>query len=320
VRELSRRIAELPPERKKLFERLLEKGTAAAAPVDSRPADAEQVVMDNLLSFDELSTSGGSKAVYKRFYDSVSAQLNAAPAGQFSFFLNFGYVANGNPQDAAVALPAHCLNRNCTKLVLEVVGDCDLHGRDVLDVGCGRGGTVYTIGKYYDVRSITGLDLSSRAIAFCRRAHRDPKMQFLQGDAENLPFRAESFDVVTNLESSHSYPDIQSFYTEVFRVLRPGGCFLYTDLMSEAGAGEHLQFLRRLGFVSRRVRDITSNVLLSCEDVARVHEQTFDRRNDRATIGEFLAVPGSNVYNEMKSGAYTYQIWTLCKSERAAVA
>jgi phthiocerol/phenolphthiocerol synthesis type-I polyketide synthase E len=167
---------------------------------------------------------------------------------------------------------------------------------------------------------VTGLDLSSRAIAFCKKTHRYPKVQFLEGDAENLPFKAESFDVVTNLESSHSYPDIRAFYAEVFRVLRPGGRFLYTDLMPAPRGEEYLRMLQSLGFEAQRQRDITSNVLLSCEDAARVHAQTFDSRNDQATIGEFLAVPGSNVYNEMKRGAYMYQIWTLCKSEQEAAA
>jgi hypothetical protein len=154
MHELSRRIEELSPEKRKLLDRLLEKAAAAkvATPANGEAADAsiignEQALLANLLSFDELTASGGSKAVYRKFYDSVSAQLNAGAAGQFSFFLNFGYVPNDNPQDAAVELPAHCLNRNCTKLVLEVIGDCDLRGRDVLDVGCGRGGMVWTINK-----------------------------------------------------------------------------------------------------------------------------------------------------------------------------
>src|SRR5262245_13666929 len=159
MHELSRRIEGLSPERRKLLDRLLERTSAAtvARPANREGAHAgttgtEQTLLDNLVSFDELTASGG-KAVYRKFYDSVSTQLNAGVAGQFSFFLNFGYVPNDNPQDAVVELPTHCLNRNCTKLVLEVIGDCNLRGRDVLDVGCGRGGMVWTINKYYDYRS-----------------------------------------------------------------------------------------------------------------------------------------------------------------------
>ena len=56
-------------------------------------------------------------------------------------------------------------------------------------------------------------------------------MRFEVGDAETLPFDAESFDIVTNLESSSCYPDVHAFYREVHRVLAPGGHFLYSDCL-----------------------------------------------------------------------------------------
>ena len=62
-----------------------------------------------------------------------------------------------------------------------------------------------------------------------RRRTDVPGLDFVHGDAENLPFADESFDAVINVEASHAYPRLSRFLAEVARVLRPGGHFLYTD-------------------------------------------------------------------------------------------
>ena len=54
-------------------------------------------------------------------------------------------------------------------------------------------------------------------------------LSYVQADAENLPFDDASFDVVINVESSHCYPHIDRFLSEVRRVLAPGGCFGIVD-------------------------------------------------------------------------------------------
>ena len=43
-----------------------------------------------------------------------------------------------------------------------------------------------------------------------------------------------SFDVITNVESSHLYPRLEHFYSEVARVLAPGGFFCYADIYVDA--------------------------------------------------------------------------------------
>jgi hypothetical protein len=53
-------------------------------------------------------------------------------------------------------------------------------------------------------------------------------------------------------------------------------------------------------------RDITANVLASCDDVAATRAQAFGGHD--AMIDNFLAVPGSAVYEQMNSGAWQYRI------------
>jgi len=213
--QLPRRLAELSPERRRLLERLLAGAEAArppcADPKPAHPASAPQEVLSP------------HKAECRSFYDGISRRLDASDFGPFSMFLNLGYAEAATPSHSVVELPEWCLNKNSVRLVLEVIGWCDLAGRRVLDVGCGRGGGISVIKQYFAARSAVGLDLAPAAIKFCRATHRHPDVTFEVGDAERLPFPDDSFDVVINIESSSTYPDIRAFYQQVFRVLAPGG-------------------------------------------------------------------------------------------------
>ena len=315
---LDERIAGLSLEKRKLFEKLCRaqsgQSTAVkpAAPMPFNTSAASP--KDDRLVLEEPKVGLSSvKASYRRFYDGVSKQLDSTVFGQFSFFLNYGYRPNHNPTHAVIEMPEHYINENSVRLVLELIGDYPITGQRVLDVGCGRGGTVHVIKTMFDAGTITGLDLSSQAIAFCRQAHAGPTVKFFEGDAEELPFEDGSFDIVTNVESSHSYPDINAFYAGVFRVLTPGGAFLYTDVQPVQQLAINLALLKRLGFLLERDTDITSNVLLSCDEVARTRVQAFSAENDPTLMQNFLATPESEVYDEMKSGRWQYRIFRLRK-------
>ena len=86
--------------------------------------------------------------------------------------------------------------------------------------------------------SYTGLDLNPAGIEFCQKRHNLPGLDFVHGDAENLPFADQSFDAVINVEASHLYPHFPRFLAEVARVLRPGGHFLYADFRRRHGLAE----------------------------------------------------------------------------------
>jgi NAD(P)-dependent dehydrogenase (short-subunit alcohol dehydrogenase family)/SAM-dependent methyltransferase/acyl carrier protein len=246
-----------------------------------------------------------AKASYREFYDDVTRRLERSGVAEASFFLNYGYLSLGQGDEARSEAPAGVFNPNSVRLALELVGATELYGRRVLDVGCGRGGTVALLAERFEADA-TGVDLSPEAIAFCRRTHRHPSARFEVGDAEHLPVEESSFDVVTNIESSHTYPNLRLFFAEVSRVLVPGGWFLYTDLLPVQRWAEVRTLLGPLGLAVVDDREITPNVLASCDKVAAVRAQAFDENS--ALIDNFLAVPGSAVYEEMRSGAWEYRI------------
>lgn len=280
------------------------------------PPSPERLLMGDAISAIHRSRATDGFAVkeaIQRFYDAVNAQLDTGIAGEYALFLNYGYVADGRSERSIHQLPSRVLNRNGIQLVLEVVGDCELAGRRVLDVGCGRGGAIAVLHRFFSPGKIVGLDLSPGAIDFCRRVHNYAEVSFMCGDAEQLPFPARSFDSVINIESSHSYPDVAAFYAEVHRVLEPGGVFLYADTIPAGEVAARLELLSRQGFGIELARDITSNVVRSCEELADINAQAFTAGNASGVLDDFLAVPGSENYNRLRSGRLSYGIWRLRK-------
>jgi SAM-dependent methyltransferase len=190
-----------------------------------------------------------AKSGYRDFYDDVSRTLAATGVGEASFFLNYGYVSCEDADEAVVDVPDGEFNPNSIRLALELAGSTPLKDRQVVDVGCGRGGMAALLAVRLGA-DVLGIDLSPEAIAFCRRAHAHSGVRFQVGDAEHLPIDEASCDVVTNLESSHTYPDMRAFLGEVRRVLRPGGWFLHGDLLPGTRWTEVRAMLAALGLVA----------------------------------------------------------------------
>jgi SAM-dependent methyltransferase len=261
----------------------------------------------------ELFDEYKDKDLVQNSYRAYHSALQSAVFEEHSVFMNLGYVPNRNPQYSVIELPGFIVNRNFINLVLEVIGDCDLRRRFVLDVGCGRGGTISVMRTYFDLGPAIGLDLVSDAVAFCNKQHRYPDTYFLHGDAEQLPFGDASFDVITNIESSHHYPDLPGFYREVARTLRAGGQFLYATLLPVEQFPKDLNTLIHLGLVLERDRDVTSNVLASCDQCEDGLFEGIEPTGEDARIADAIGFPGSRVYDYMKSGRTAYRIFRLKK-------
>ena len=88
--------------------------------------------------------------------------------------------------------------------------------------------------------------------------------------------------------------------------MRSGGWFLHTDLLPGQRWMEVHVLLEPLGFTIREDRDITPNVLASCDEVAATEGSGVRRqqRDDR----QLPRRAGSAVYEQMRSGAWEYRI------------
>ncbi len=98
-------------------------------------------------------------------------------------------------------------------------------GEKIADLGCGSG--VFTDHLKKQGYEAVGLDLSPKLIALARNKY--PKLEFIEGDVERLPFADDSFDGVLLSGLVHHLPDPTRCASEVLRVLRSGGCFVAFD-------------------------------------------------------------------------------------------
>lgn len=195
--------------------------------------------------------------------------------------------------------------------------DTDLTGKDVLEISCGHGGGASYLVRTFKPASYTGLDLNSAGVAFCRDRHKLPGLEFVHGDAQDLPFTDESFDVVINLEASHSYPDFPGFLSEVARVLRHGGCFLYADLRLHDEVPKWTADLQNCPMQILSHKVVNPEIRLGYErnshqrEAQIEHYMRFLPRWARSSTGNFAGVEGGGNYRALQNGTLSYQRYAM---------
>ena len=222
---------------------------------------------DNPLVYRLVFSPFVTKAIAKFIYPLRTFYYTRYHRDDDVVFINAGY-----EEDPPMAIPLAASDepkRLPIQLYHRTATQVDLSGKQVLEVGCGHGGGASYLMRTLHPASYTGLDLNRAGIAFCRKRHNVPGLDFVQGDAEDLPCPDQSFDAVINIESSHCYPRFPRFLAEVARVLRPGGHFLYADLRPRVHIPEWeaaltdapMRLLSRADIETEVVRGMEKNLL-----------------------------------------------------------
>jgi SAM-dependent methyltransferase len=96
--------------------------------------------------------------------------------------------------------PEHETERYALQLYHHVATGVSLEGKDVLEVGSGRGGGAAYISRYLKPRQMVGVDRTASSVGFARRHFAAQKnLRFKEADAHDLPFEDASFDAVVNI-------------------------------------------------------------------------------------------------------------------------
>jgi len=104
----------------------------------------------------------------------------------------------------------------------------DVHGKQVLEVGCGGGQNAIVMAKWG--ATCTAVDPSDAQLAHARGLAEEHgvEVQFANATAEDLSiFAAERFDLVLSSFAFDYVTDLQRAYQEAWRVLKPGGTFVF---------------------------------------------------------------------------------------------
>lgn len=224
-------------------------------------------------------------------------------------FLNYGY--ENNSEEKILLKAEDETDRYSLQLYHHALSRCQPSGKNILEIGCGRGGGASYIARYFAPRTVMAGDISKTAIEFNRLNYQGIKnLNFTVADSQALPFGDESFDIVMNIESSHHYGNFDKFLSEVKRVLRPGGHLLLADYRKRID--EAIELKKNLicsGMVIMSEEDITRNVVKALDlDNERRKNLVFKLapRVFWKIAMDFAGVKGSDLYNSLASGHWVY--------------
>lgn len=221
-------------------------------------------------------------------------------------FMNYGY----SEKDQQLTLSnQHESNRYSIQLYHHLASATELNNKDIIEIGCGRGGGLSYVTEAFNPASARGIDLDKRAVRFCNKFYTHDNLSFSQGNAQKLELANDAFDVVLNVESSHRYPDMKAFLGEVHRILRKDGYFLFTDFRYDYEMEELKKELENSG-----LRILSENIIT--KQVVNALELDDERRRNlvkkltpaflHKTALDFAGTIGSETYNQFHSGKYVY--------------
>lgn len=158
-------------------------------------------------------------------------------------------------------------------------------GVSLLEIGCGLGAGLNLLARTVPGPMYHGLDICDTAIRRAKSMFSRHNMQFVCGDAENLPFDSAQYDVIINIESCHNYPDVSQFLREASRVLKPGGKLAIIDFFSENRHEAFLELLADLsnGLALEKKIDVSDLVKASIRE--RLKDGSFAMRHFHDQIG-----------------------------------
>ncbi len=231
-------------------------------------------------------------------------------------FMNFGYSKDNKKVELEEKDEA---NRYSAQLYHLVAAEAEIKGKDILEVGCGRGGGLSYVNRYFKPKSVIGIDLNSKAIEFCNKYYPKDNADFFQANAQDLvPIDTDSVDVVLNVESSHRYLHMDLFLNEVKRVLKNDGIFSFTDFRENHELKELDQQIKDAGFEILKHENITENVVEALKAATPDRIKLVEKLAPKFLHGlakNFAAVEGSETYNHFVTKHYEY-VYYLLKNKK----
>jgi ubiquinone/menaquinone biosynthesis C-methylase UbiE len=262
-------------------------------------------IIDHLFSIGRIR-----KVIWQLWYPFLTRRM----LGEEILFLNYAY--EEEPLMGIPLVHGDEPNRACIQLYHHVATQVELRGKNILEVSCGHGGGASYLMRALQPQHYTALDLNPAGIRFCQQRHRVEGLNFMQGDAEKLPFSSDTFEAVINIEASHCYSDFHQFLVEVTRVLRPGGYFLYADFRfadriakwEEALAATPLKMIRSRHINDQVLRGMSQNSTRSQDLVSQYLPKCL-----RSIGADFAGVKGSRIHNALNNRELSYRSYCFQK-------
>lgn len=199
-------------------------------------------------------------------------------------------------------------------------------GATIVDAGCGLGHSTLWLAEHYNAR-VTGITIVPRQVETMKKfiAKKGIKnVSFMEASYFDMPFEANSVDIVWAIEAVCHAKDKSEFYKEAYRVLKPGGKLLIGENLRTARPmekekeelleyifhswaipdldtfEEHRLHALRSGFRSFESKDVTANMMVSYRNLEEMCKRWAWLNKLLHTFGIISTVRRDNMLGSMK--------------------
>lgn len=112
----------------------------------------------------------------------------------------------------------------------------------ILDAGCGGGANIALWLEKCPNGHVTGFDYSEVSVEESQKRNRaaikQNRCKIVHGNVANMPFADNVFDCVSAFETIYFWPDLETCFAEVYRILKCGGIFMICNESDGTNAGD----------------------------------------------------------------------------------
>jgi SAM-dependent methyltransferase len=168
--------------------------------------------------------------------------------------------------------PINTPREACENLVKELLSFIPEKKGRLLEIGCDRGATTRTIVRHLQSDSVTGIVGTKEELEACRK--NAPTVRCRVMEPPRLKFKGKSFDCVICIEGPGSFGPGVRLFREVYRILKPSGRLVFSDIIFDTGARvngigkiknvanspeEYRELLATCGFEDTQIFDATQS-------------------------------------------------------------
>lgn len=189
----------------------------------------------------------------------------------------------------------------------------------ILEVGSGAGDGLAFLCRWLEQSKAEGIDASKRLVRIANRRNRDSRINFTFGTAYSIPYDDSKFGLVISVEVSHALENKKRFLSEVSRVMKSDGRFVWSDFFYCRETAAHSisnceKAIEESDLEIESVHDNTDSVLASLNSSTLDREVFVDSnvwKPFRQIARDFAVTKDSSLFKCLDSGRGKHLCYVL---------